>query len=146
MKTLYVDMDNVLVDFSTGIANLGEKERVNFKGRLYQVPGVFSKMEPLEGAISSFGRLSKKFDTYILSTAPWENPSAWTDKLLWVKRHLGKAAHKRLILSHHKNLCTGDYLIDDRLKNGVDKFGGEHIHFGTEKFPDWKSVCSYLLD
>ena len=146
MKTLYVDMDNVLVDFSTGIAKLGENERVTFEGRLYQVPGVFSKMEPLEGAISSFDKLSKKFDTYILSTAPWENPSAWTDKLLWVKRHLGKAAHKRLILSHHKNLCTGDFLIDDRLKNGVDKFGGEHIHFGTEKFPDWKSVCSYLLD
>ena len=146
MKTLYVDMDNVLVDFSTGIAKLGENERVTFKGRLHQVPGVFSKMEPLEGAISSFDKLSKKFDTYILSTAPWENPSAWTDKLLWVKRHLGKAGHKRLILSHHKNLCAGDYLIDDRLKNGVEKFGGEHIHFGTKKFPDWKSVCSYLLD
>lgn len=146
MKTLYVDMDNVLVDFSTGIAKLSEQERLTFEGRLYQVPGVFSKMEPLGGAISSFDRLSKKFDTYILSTAPWENPSAWTDKLLWVKKHLGQAAHKRLILSHHKNLCAGDYLIDDRLKNGVEKFGGEHIHFGTEKFPDWKSVCSYLLD
>ena len=145
MKTLYVDMDNVLVDFSTGIAKLGENERVTFKGRLYQVPGVFSKMEPLEGAISSFDKLSKKFDTYILSTAPWENPSAWTDKLLWVKRHLGKAAHKRLILSHHKNLNVGDYLIDDRKKNGADKFTGEHIHFGQDEFPDWKSVCDYLL-
>ena len=92
------------------------------------------KWSPLEGAISSFGRLSKKFDTYI-STAPWENPSAWTDKLLLKRGTLGKRP-KRLILSHHKNLCTGDYLIDDRLKNGVEKFGGEHIHFGTKKFPD----------
>ncbi len=30
-----------------------------------------------------------------------ENPSAWSDKLLWVKRHLGPSAHQRLILSHH---------------------------------------------
>ena len=107
--------------------------------------GIFSLMEPLEGAVASFKELSKHYDTYILSTAPWENPSAWSDKLLWVKKYLGAEAHKRLILSHNKNLNAGDYLIDDRLKNGVDKFAGEHIHFGTEKFPDWKTVCEYLL-
>jgi 5'-nucleotidase len=145
IKTLYVDMDNVLVDFPSGIARLSEQERITFEGHLDEVPGIFSKMDPLEGAISSFDKLSKRFDTYILSTAPWENPSAWTDKLLWVKKHLGQAAHKRLILSHHKNLCAGDYLIDDRLKNGVEKFAGEHIHFGTERFPDWNAVCKYLL-
>ena len=38
----------------------------------------------------------------------------------------------------------GDYLIDDRLRNGAEKFNGEHIHFGTEKFPDWNSVLKYL--
>ena len=31
-------------------------------------------------------------------------------------------------------------------KNGADAFKGELIHFGTKKFPDWKSVCSYLVD
>jgi len=65
--------------------------------------------------------------------------------LNWVKKYIGAPAHKRLILSHHKNLNAGDYLIDDRLKNGADKFMGEHIHFGTERFPDWKSVREYLL-
>jgi len=50
-----------------------------------------------------------------------------------------------LILSHNKHLNIGDYLIDDRLANGVEKFTGEHIHFGTERFPDWQSVCDYLL-
>jgi 5'(3')-deoxyribonucleotidase len=51
-----------------------------------------------------------------------------------------------LILSHHKNLNHGDYLIDDRTKNGAGEFKGELIQFGADKFPDWKSVCSYLLD
>ena len=91
-------------------------------------------------------KLSGIFDTYILSTAPWENRTAWSDKLDWVKKHLGTPAYKRLILSHHKNLNDGDYLIDDRLKNGVDRFRGEHIHFGTDKFPDWKTVTQYLRD
>jgi hypothetical protein len=29
--------------------------------------------------------------------------------------------------------------------NGAGEFKGEHIHFGQEKFPDWKSVLEYLL-
>ena len=36
-----------------------------------------------------------------------------------------------------------DYLIDDRLERGVDKFEGEYIHFGKPKFKDWKSVLNY---
>jgi len=84
------------------------------------------------------------FDTYILYTSPWENPSAWSDKLLWVKRHLGGPAYKRLILTHHKNLNHGDFLVDDRTKNGVDRFVGKHIHFGTLEFPSWENVVKYL--
>lgn len=145
MKILYIDMDNVLVDFPTGIARITDKQREEFDGRLDEVPGIFSLMDPMPSAIDSFKILTSNFDTYILSTAPWENHTAWSDKVNWVKKYLGAPAYKRLILSHNKHLNAGDYLIDDRLKNGADRFKGEHIHFGTEKFPDWKSVCAYLI-
>ena len=137
-------MDNVLVDFKTGIDRISSYNKKEYEGRYDEVPDIFSLMDPMEGAIESYNKLSSQYDTYILSTSPWDNPSAWQDKILWVKKYLEKSAYKRLILSHHKNLNRGDYLIDDRLKNGVDKFIGEHIHFGTERFPDWKSVLSYL--
>ena len=137
-------MDNVLVDFKTGIDRISSYNRKEYEGRYDEVPDIFSLMDPMEGAIESYNKLSSQYDTYILSTSPWDNTSAWQDKILWVKKYLEKSAYKRLILSHHKNLNRGDYLIDDRLKNGADKFIGEHIHFGTEKFPDWKSVLSYL--
>lgn len=143
-KILYVDMDNVLVDFPSGIAQLDESVKTQYEGRLDEVPGIFALMAPMPGAIESFKRLADLFDTYILSTAPWENPSAWSDKLLWVKNHIGDKAYKRLILSHHKNLNDGAYLIDDRTKNGAGEFRGEHLHFGTERFPDWASVVVYL--
>jgi 5'-nucleotidase len=144
MKTLYIDMDNVLVDFPSGIARISDELRAQYDGDLDEVPGIFSLMDPIPGAVAAFEELSSLFDTYILSTAPWENPSAWSDKLLWVKKHLGKPAHKRLILSHHKNLNDGDFLIDDRTKNGADRFKGQHLHFGQADFPDWDSVVSYL--
>ena len=144
-KILYVDMDNVLVDFASGISKISEQLQADYKDRLDEVPDIFSLMDPLEGAIDSYKKLSQKYDTYILSTAPWKNPSGWSDKNEWVKKYLGDVAYKRLILSHHKNLNHGDYLIDDRLANGANLFKGEHIHFGSDKFPNWKSVCSYLL-
>ena len=143
-KILYFDMDNVLVDFPSAFAKVDPKLLKEFEGKLDEIPGIFSQMDPLDGAFEAHDILSQKFDTYLLSTAPWENSSAWADKNEWVKKYLGKSAYKRLILSHNKHLNIGDYLIDDRTANGAGQFRGEHIHFGSEKFPDWNSVLEYL--
>jgi len=145
MKILYVDMDNVLVNFPTGVARLDSVVRTAYDGHLDEVPGIFALMDPVAGAGEAFRRLAEQFDTYILSTAPWNNPSAWADKVEWVQRHVGEAAHKRLILTHHKELARGDYLIDDRTNNGAGDFPGEHIPFGSGRFGDWAAVVSYLL-
>ena len=144
-KVLYVDMDNVLVNFQSGIDALDEDLKSRYAGCYDEVPNIFAKMQPNEGAIDAMNRLKDKYDIYILSTAPWDNPSAWSDKLEWGKRYLGEVCYKRLILSHHKNLNAGDYLIDDRKKNGAADFKGELILFGSERFPNWESVVRYLL-
>ena len=125
-------MDNVLVDFQSGVDQLDLKTKIKYPGRLDEVPGIFAKMLPVENAIDSYKKLSKHFDTYILSTSPLENHSTLADKLNWVKKYLGQLARKRFILSHHKNLNIGDFLIDDRTKNGVGEFTGELILFGSE--------------
>jgi len=145
MKIVYIDMDNVLVDFKSGIESISDEEKELFKDDLDDVPGIFSKMKPVDGAIEAYLKLTKHFEVYILSTAPWKNPSAWSDKLLWVKKYLGQSAHKRLILSHNKQLNVGDFLVDDRTANGAGEFKGEHIHFLSEKFKNWNDVVSYLL-
>ena len=146
MRTLYIDMDNVLVDFASAFPLISHEDMESYRDHLDDVPGIFAKMSPMPGAVAAFAELATLYDTYILSTAPWGNPSAWSDKLIWVKENLGASAYKRLILTHHKNLNTGDYLIDDRTKHGVPQFGGKHIHFGTEAFPDWPTALVYMRE
>ena len=147
-KRLYFDMDGVLVNFQSGIDRLGDDVKQEFEGRLDEVPGIFALMEPMEGAIDAVHKLKEYYDVYILSTAPWGNPSAWSDKLLWVKKYLGDVFYKRVVITHCKHLLNcgnGEMLIDDREKNGATEFAERHIHFGSERFPNWESVLEHLL-
>jgi 5'-nucleotidase len=143
-KIVYVDMDGVLVNLDAAIEALDPQVRAAYGENVDEVPNLFMDPPPIEGAIEAFKKLSKVYDVYILSTAPWGNTSAWGDKKNWVERYLGKAAYKRLILSHNKHLCAGDYLIDDRRANGSNKFKGELIQFGSKRFENWKAVLEYL--
>lgn len=144
-KIIYIDMDNVLTDFKSGIDLLSNENKIKYKKRYDEAPDIFRKMAPMRHAIYSFEFLYKYFDVYILTTSPWENNKALGDKLFWIKKHLGKKSKKRVIFSHYKNLLNGDYIIDDRTKNGVSKFKGEHIHFGKDPYFGWLEVLDYMI-
>jgi 5'-nucleotidase len=140
---MYIDMDGVLSDFDKRAKELEENEGI--KGhRLFKHPNAYKNLEPIEGAIEAWHLLQEKFETYILSTPPWSNPDAWSEKRKWVEEHFGKSANKKLILCHNKGLVKGDYLVDDRIANGVADFDGEHIHFGTTGSANWKEVLENL--
>ena len=144
-RKLFFDMDGVLVDFRSGIDKLSDETKREYEGRLDEVPGIFSLMDPMPGAIDAVKLLSEHYDVYILSTAPWKNPSAWSDKITWITKHFGELFKKRVILTHCKNLCYGDFLVDDRGKNGASEFAGEWIEFGSALYPGWEDVVDYLL-
>jgi 5'-nucleotidase len=152
-KIILVDMDGVLVKEPSKEHEEAMRRKMSRKGRKEgteehdihwsDVPDIFLDLEPMEGAIDAYIKLSQDYDLYVVSTAPWNNPSSWTDKRKWIEKHL-PIATKKLFLTHNKQMIIGDYLIDDRLKNGVDKFLGKHIHFGQDPFEDWNKVLNYF--
>jgi hypothetical protein len=144
-KIVYFDMDGVLVNFQSGIDQLNHVDLELYKGNYDKVPNIFSTMKPNLDMISLWEQMvnDERYDCYILSTSPWYNATAASDKVEWVKKHI-PSAFKRVILSHNKHLNIGDYLIDDRTANGAGKFTGELIQYGTEKFPTAQSIKTYL--
>lgn len=140
-------MDGTLVNFKSGIDRLSPENLEKYSGHFDDCPGIFSLMDPMPGAVDAVKVLCSHFDCYILSTAPWNNPDAWADKVRWIQKYLGEELYKKIILTHHKNLLNDGValLIDDRTAHGADKFGDRLVLFNSEKFPDWKSVTEYLL-
>lgn len=144
---VFIDLDGVVADFDRARKNHPLRDKKEFKGRADKIPNIYADLAPIKGAIDSINFLFNhpKFDCYFLSSAPWDNPEAWTHKRLWVSKHFAeKYIRKRLILSHQKHFLNGDVLIDDRIANGSDKFEGLLILFGSDKFPDWEAVINHL--
>lgn len=146
-RKLFFDMDGVLVDFQSGIDKLSDETKKEYEGRLDEVPGIFSLMDPMPGAIEAVHKLQEYYDVYILSTAPWKNPSAWSDKVAWVTKYFDDVFHKKMVVTHCKHLLSrkGDYLIDDRDKNGAAEFGENLILFGSKNFPNWDTVVESMI-
>lgn len=48
---LYVNMDNVLVDFQSGIDAVSEDVLKEYEGRYDEILGIYAKMRPWDGAI-----------------------------------------------------------------------------------------------
>ncbi len=148
-KILYINMDNVIADFNTAIGQLDSEMREKYKDKYDEVPGIFSKLTPFEGAIETVKMFAEYYDIYVLATAPWLKPSVWQLRLHWLQKYFGadsdSALYNRLIISHHKNLLKGDYLIDDSPNSDSENFSGQLIQFGSSAIPDWEAVSDYLF-
>jgi 5'(3')-deoxyribonucleotidase len=142
---IYIDMDDTLCDFKMAFY------QCRFENPAFKFPqstkNFFFDLEPVTGAIETFTWLNNQpeFDTYILTAPSIKNPLCYTEKRLWIENHLGFTAVNKLIISPHKNLNKGDYLIDDNVSGkGQENFEGKVVHFGSSLFPDWTAVHQYF--
>jgi 5'-nucleotidase len=142
---VYVDMDDVLCAYTTAHARaLHAHPDVAFP---QSVIGFFQSLDPIDGALSAINELRDLFDVYVLTAPSTRNPHSYSEKRIWIESHFGYSFTKKLILCANKGLLKGDYLIDDHATGkGQDSFEGELIEFGSEAFPDWTTVLTYLKE
>ncbi len=134
-KIVFIDMDGVLVDFEEAMNNCYKNNpefKKMYKSNPDEIPGIFKDPKPIKGAINSVNKLAEsgKYDLFIATTATWKNPEAAMHKRLWIEKYFRDLFKKKMIITHRKDLLLGDYLIDDRLKNGASDFTGELLSFG----------------
>ena len=151
---LFLDMDNVLVD------TLLILNAIDMGGETVakpdQIPGIFRDLPPVPGALDAVNKLRDYYELYILSTAPWQNASAWQDKLIWLQHHFGddekSPFYKRVILAHDKSLSRTPeaILVDDRPYHGASgwddaKMDSQWVQYGYEPKMTWQTGLVELL-
>ena len=142
-KTVLIDMDGVLCDFY----NAAREEIIRNPKQPFPQGrwGFFLKLKPIKDAIESYKLLDEHFDVCILTRASHMNVNCYTEKAQWIWDQLGLKVLEKAIFSGNKARIYGDYLIDDQDNANQSNFKGEWIKFGSEKFPDWKTVVDYIL-
>lgn len=137
-------MDDVLCKYTESFHEC-MTQFINFPQSQY---GFFANLEPMEGAIDAMEALlmSPMLDPYILTAPSYMNPLCYSEKRVWVEKHLGMEYVKRLIICPNKGLMNGHYLIDDNIfGKGQERFQGELLQFGSSEYPTWNEVRAKLL-
>ena len=144
MEVLYIDMDDVLCNYSDAHR---KALALNFEMKFPQSKAnFFRNLKPTEGDIEAVKQLKEIYEVYFLTAPSVRNPLCYTKKRLWIEDHFGYEMTKLLIISPNKGLNKGAYLIDDHIDGaGQENFEGELIQFGIDQFADWKRVLNYLI-
>ena len=174
MKTLFVDMDEVMADtfgahieiynrefdecLDLGICHgkevwhtVPEDRQLSVRNHA-SVRGFFRALKPIADSRAVMEELNKKYELYIASAA-MQFPNSLEEKSEWLDEHFPFITWQKRILCGNKHILKGDILIDDRSYN-LETFDGRGILFtsphnvNTEKFErvnSWEEVADKLL-
>ncbi len=160
----YGDFDYATEDLQNKVWDIGEY--VTDKEMFYQVlrdEGFFSSLGPLtDDTVEYFSKLyhDDRFQTFILTTDPYDSVTAVYDKRQWMKDYFPDFdIRKNMFFAYRKEHVKGSILVDDKLKHLVNwknhNPGGFTIsltypwlegHEPHVQAKNWKEVYETIID
>lgn len=144
--TIFIDMDQTIVDFSTPFYNKAKetingdldtsfsemkesnrwdiqsvlfgsnKDKEAITDMIFSSPGFWLNMKPYAGAIEAVQEISRSNKVYLV-TAPWhKSVNCYIEKYYWVLNNLPEFDISKLLYIKDKHLLKGDIIIDDKPK------------------------------
>lgn len=172
MKTIAIDMDEVMADFSTKhLSQFNTKYQdtltiEDLQGtRLRQLrphmaaeitaiideDNFFRDLNVMEGSQEVIRELSNNYKIYI-TTAAMEHPSSFQAKYEWLCEHFSFISPMNYVFCGDKSIINADYLIDDNSRN-FKEFRGQGLLFtaphnrdetGYTRVNNWFEVLEYF--
>ncbi|MGB7396074.1 MAG: 5'(3')-deoxyribonucleotidase [Pricia sp.] len=174
MKTLFVDMDEVMADtygahieiynkdydecldhetcMGSEVWRMVPEERQDSVRNHARNRGFFRDLKPIADSHEVLKELNEKYEVYIASAA-MQFPNSLEEKAEWLDEHFPFIPWQRRILCGHKHILKGDILIDDRSYN-LENFDGRSLLFTSphnintntfERVDNWQEVADKLL-
>jgi 5'-nucleotidase len=181
-KILLIDQDDTLADFGGELHQVVESVyglkvpplsgRDNFNlletipgmtneimQEIFHITNFYRNLAPLDGAIEALTEIRERgIEAFICTSPIYTNESCASDKISWVREHLGDWWGNRTIITKDKTLIRGDYLIDDKqVIKGIAKPVWEQVvydqpynqhlsnHKRINKWKNWKDVIPDIL-
>lgn len=174
MKTLFVDMDEVMADtygahieiynrdyneclsheacMGSEVWHMVPENRQASVRNHARNPGFFRELTPIIDSREVLKELNERYEVYIASAA-MQFPNSLEEKSEWLDEHFPFIPWQKRILCGHKHILKGDILIDDRSYN-LKSFDGRSILFTSphnintntfERADNWRQVAEKLL-
>jgi 5'(3')-deoxyribonucleotidase len=145
LKTVFVDMDDVLCDFAGGVCKLLGMPRKELEAR--RTPGEWNiehlfglsqqefwaiirkeggvkfwmDLEPTPHYIELLRAVNSRFKQWFILTSPDRDPRCYAGKIAWAQHHLGTLYSKVIPTPHKWVVSQKDrLLIDDREQNLIE--------------------------
>ncbi|MCP9767698.1 5'-3'-deoxyribonucleotidase [Lacihabitans sp. LS3-19] len=174
MKTIIIDMDDVMADASAGILDvfnelngtdlkkdffkdknfydfMNSGKYLTYRDRLFD-QGFFINLEVMPDAQEVIKELSEKHKVYIVSAAT-EFPNSLREKYDWMQKYFPFISWRNFMLCGDKSIVKGDVMIDDHEKN-LKTFSGETLLFdamhnqqleGYHRVYNWQEIHNYFF-
>ena len=170
MKTIAIDMDEVIADVMPKFHNLFERrfgyriaEHELLGKKIYDVPGAleirdsifekgfFRDLPLIPGAKDGLEFLRKHYEIYLV-TAAMEFRNSFEDKYDWIAEHFPWISWRNIVFCGDKSIIATDYLLDDHAKN-LETFKGKPLLFDAlhnrnehrfERLESWTAVEEFF--